>query len=200
MRREKLNEYMLDIIFGAVLTFIVFLGIKEDIPFIATAFAASIYLSFINPYSKYSTPWNISASYVTAAVYGIILYNILRHEYATNSLFYIAAIFLTFTLFAETITIIKAEHPPAAAVLISFAYTEATLSNIALFSILIAMMVIIDYIFEQLLEHKKDLMRATGCEIKMLQDKILKNISIDNKDYKPQKQNTNNGASHNQRR
>lgn len=69
MRREKLNEYLSHILFALALTFLVFIGINGNIPFIATAFAASIYLSFINPYSKYSTPWNISASYVTAALY-----------------------------------------------------------------------------------------------------------------------------------
>ncbi len=68
MTRTKLNEYASDILFALALTFIVFIGIKGNIPFIATAFGASVYLSFINPYSKYSTPWNISASYVTAAL------------------------------------------------------------------------------------------------------------------------------------
>ncbi len=84
MRREKLNEYASDILFALALTFLVFVGIKGDIPFIATAFGASVYLSFINPYSKYSSAWNISASYVVAALYGIILNNLLKHELVTN--------------------------------------------------------------------------------------------------------------------
>ena len=85
---HKLNEYARDILFAAVLTFIIFIGTKGNIPFIATAFAASIYLSFINPYSKYSTAWSISASYITAAFYGTILHIILKHELTSISIYY----------------------------------------------------------------------------------------------------------------
>ncbi len=92
--------------------------------------------------------------------------------------------FLIFALYAQTITYIKAEHPPAAAVLISFAYTQATLNNILLFTCLIIIMVIIDFIFEQLLKHKKELTQITGEEIKTLREKILKNIDPDNHNYK----------------
>lgn len=182
--RQKLNEYARDILFAAVLTFIIFIGINQNIPFIATAFAASAYLSFINPYSKYSSPWNISASYITAATCGIMLNNILKLELATNSIFYIAAIFLIFTLFAETLTYIKAEHAPAAAVLISFAYTEPSPENILLFSYLIVILVTIDYLFEQLLKHKKELMHMTEDEIKILKQKIIKNINPESNNYK----------------
>lgn len=95
--------------------------------------------------------------------------------------------FLIFALYAQTITYIKAEHPPAAAVLISFAYTEATFSNILLFAYLIIIMVIIDFVFEQLLKHKKELAHMTEEEIKTIQEKILKNIDPDNHNYKHSK-------------
>ncbi len=92
--------------------------------------------------------------------------------------------FLIFALYAQTITYIKAEHPPAAAVLISFAYTEATFSNILLFSCLMILMVVIDFVFEQLLEHKKELTHMTEEEIKTVREKILKDINPDNHNYK----------------
>ncbi len=174
---HKLNEYARDIFFAAALTFIIFIGAKGNIPFIATAFAASIYLSFINPYSKYSTAWSISASYIVAAFYGTILHTILKHELTSISIYYIAAIFLIFALFAETITLIKAEHPPAAAVLVSFAYTEISTAQLQLFSYLIILMIIIDYLFEKLLEHKKQIINTTEDEIKSLRKSILRNIT-----------------------
>ena len=184
MRHTKLNEYSSDILFAAALTFIVLFGIKQDIPFIATAFAASVYLSFINPYSKYSTPWNISASYVTAAIYGMILNRALEHELASNSVYYTASIFFVFALFAETITLIKAEHPPAAAVLVSFAYTDTSANTILLFSCMILIMVIIDFLFEKLLEHKKQIIHTTKDEIRSLRKSILKNITQHTHNYK----------------
>ena len=187
---HKLNEYARDIFFAAALTFIIFIGAKGNIPFIATAFAASIYLSFINPYSKYSTAWSISASYIVAAFYGTILHTILKHELTSISIYYIAATFIIFALFAETITLIKAEHPPAAAVLVSFAYTEVSIAHLQLFSYLIILMIIIDYIFEKLLEHKKEIINTTEYEIKNLRRNILRTSIHNNKHPKADKTKT----------
>ena len=184
MRREKLNEYFQDLLFAAALTFIVFLGIKNSIPLITTAFAASLYLSFINPYSKYSTPWSISVSYITAAICGIILNSLLSHELAAANMFYIMAIFIMLVIFAETLTLVKAEHPPAAGVLVSFAYTEATTGNMVLFSYLIIIMVIIDYIFERLLEHKKEIMQNSDDDIMSFRKFFSKRKYLVKKDRK----------------
>ena len=118
------------------ITLICWMGYLFDLSMIMAPFAASCITVFTTPRDPFAQPMNIVFGYLTAALIGLIMVNLLPHEW------WFAGISLAVTISA--MAFLRVTHPPAGSVpLILFYYKENATWDFLLFPTLTGSLIIV---------------------------------------------------------